>query len=177
MISDGPDETLDSLQLVIMGAIGRARTRVLIMTPYFLPDRAMIACLKSAAISGVDVRVIVPLKNNWPAVQWALQHSVAELIAAGVRMLQRPPPFAHSKCILIDQDYTLIGSANLDPRSLRLNFELGIEIFDAGLNSALTAHFREIEQFCLPMTTRHLSARNIPARLRDSAAAMFAPYL
>jgi len=177
MISDGPDETLDSLQLVIMGGIGRARTHVLIMTPYFLPDRAMIACLKSAAISGVDVRVIVPLKNNWPAVQWALQHSGAELLAAGVRILQRPPPFAHSKCILIDQDYTLIGSANLDPRSLRLNFELGIEIFDAGLNSALTAHFREIEQFSLPMTTRSLNNRKIPARLRDSAAAMFAPYL
>ena len=177
MISDGPDETLDSMQLVIMGAISRAQTRVLIMTPYFLPDRAMIACLKAAALSGVDIQVMVPLKNNWPLVQWALQHNAAELLDNGVGILRRPPPFAHSKCILIDREYTLVGSANLDPRSLRLNFELGIEVFDAGLNAELSAHFEDVARQCQPLRTADLNSRKVPTRLRDSAAAMFAPYL
>jgi cardiolipin synthase len=110
-------------------------------------------------------------------VQWALQHNAAELLDNGVRIMRRPPPFAHSKCILIDQDYSLVGSANLDPRSLRLNFELGIEVFDAKLNAELSTHFQEIARECLPLTAEHLNSRKIPARLRDSAAAMFAPYL
>jgi len=177
LIADGPDETLDSLQLVIMGAINRAQSRVLIMTPYFLPDRNMLACLKTAALSGVDIRVMIPQKNNWPLVQWAFQHNAHELLDSGIRILRRPPPFAHSKCILIDGEYSLIGSTNLDPRSLRLNFELGIEVFDAGLNAELSAHFLEIERQCLALTGAHLRERRIPARLRDSTAAMFAPYL
>jgi len=177
LIADGPDETLDSLQLVILGAINRAQSRIHIMTPYFLPDRNMIACLKTAALSGVEIRVMIPLKNNWPLVQWAFQHNAAELLDNGIRIVRRPPPFAHSKCILVDQDYSLIGSTNLDPRSLRLNFELGIEVFDAGLNAELNQHFLDIERQCLPLTSGHIKGRKIPARLRDSAAAMFAPYL
>jgi cardiolipin synthase len=177
LIADGPDETLDSLQLLIMGAITRAQTRVWIMTPYFLPDRALMACLSAAALAGVDIQVMMPQKNNWPLVQWALHHNMAELLDTGVKILQRPPPFAHSKCILVDEEYSMIGSSNLDPRSLRLNFELGIEVFDIALNAELSTHFRKMAQLCAPFTTEQLNRRKTMTRLRDSAAAMFAPYL
>ena len=177
LISDGPDENLDSLMLVIMGAISNARRRVWIMTPYFLPERQIMGCLQAAALSGVDVRVMIPEINNWPLVQWALQHNMAEMLQAGVRIYQRPPPFAHSKCIIVDDEYTLLGSSNLDPRSLRLNFELGIEVFDQKINLELSSHFAEVVAHCTAFTPERLKSRRTLARLRDGTAALFSPYL
>jgi len=177
LVSDGPDDTLDSLMLVIMGVISSAQQRVWIMTPYFLPERQLLGCLQAAALSGVDVQVMIPEKNNWPLVQWALQHNMAELLNAGVQILSRPPPFAHSKCMLIDNDYALVGSSNLDPRSLRLNFELGIEVFDEEFNRQLGSHFSETAGACSPFTQELLRGRSTLARLRDGAAALFSPYL
>jgi len=177
LISDGPDENLDSLMLVIMGAISSARQRVWIMTPYFLPERQIMGCLQAAALSGVDVRVMIPEKNNWPLVQWALQHNMAEMLQAGVRIYQRPPPFAHSKCIVVDDEYALLGSSNLDPRSLRLNFELGVEVFDPKINLELSSHFAEVVADCTAFTPERLKNRRTLARLRDGAAALFSPYL
>ncbi|MCU0988310.1 MAG: phospholipase D-like domain-containing protein, partial [Xanthomonadales bacterium] len=84
---------------------------------------------------------------------------------------------AHSKCILIDNDYVLVGSMNLDPRSLRLNFELGVEVIDPALNRELSEHFSALEAGCQPFTLAQMKARPVPARLRDAAAALFAPYL
>jgi len=177
LVSDGPDETLDSLMLVIMGAISSARRRVWIMTPYFLPERQMMGCLQAAALSGVDVQVMIPEKNNWPLVQWALQHNMMELLHAGLKIFQRPPPFAHSKCIVIDDDYALVGSSNLDSRSLRLNFELGIEVFDPELNRELSTHFERVVQGCSQFTIERIRSRKTLARLRDGASALFSPYL
>jgi cardiolipin synthase len=163
--------------LVIMGAISSAERRVWIMTPYFLPERQMMGCLQAAALSGVDVRVMIPEKNNWPLVQWALQHYMSELLQAGVRISQRPPPFAHSKCMVIDDVYVLVGSSNLDPRSLRLNFELGIEVFDEQLNSELATDFEQVLSQCSEFTIQRLRQRGNFARLRDGASALFSPYL
>jgi len=177
LIRDGPDDSLDSLMLVIMGVVGAARERVWIMSPYFLPDRQMLGCLQAAALAGVDVRVVIPEKNNWPLVQWALQHNMDEMLSAGIHILMRPPPFAHSKCILVDQDYALVGTGNMDQRSLRLNFELGVEVFDADFNLALADHFAEVAQHCIPYTTERLAARSTLARIRDGASALFSPYL
>jgi cardiolipin synthase len=177
LVSDGPDDTLDSLILVIMGAISSAHQRIWIMTPYFLPNRQMLGCLQAAALSGVDVKVMIPEENNWAIVQWALQHNMAELLDTGVQVFQRPAPFAHSKCLVIDDDYALVGSSNLDPRSLRLNFELGIEVFDPEFNLELSAHFEQVIAHCTAFTIEKLKARGTLARLRDGISALFSPYL
>ena len=177
LISDGPDETLDSLTLLIIGILSSARRRVWIMSPYFLPDQKMMGSLQAAALSGIDIQVMIPEQNNWPLVQWALQHNMADLLNTGVSILQRPPPFAHSKCLLADDDYVMVGSSNMDPRSLRLNFELGIEVFDPSLNRELSAHFERTAADCKIFTTEYLKNRGTFTRLRDGAAAMFGPYL
>ncbi len=177
LVSDGPDETLDSLALVIMGAISNAHQRIWIMTPYFLPNRQILGCLQAAALSGVDVKVMIPEENNWAIVQWALQHNMAELLETGVRIFQRSAPFAHSKCMLVDDGYALVGSSNLDPRSLRLNFELGIEVFDPDFNRELSEHFKQVLAHCTPFTIARLKARGAFARLRDAGSALFSPYL
>jgi cardiolipin synthase len=102
---------------------------------------------------------------------------MAELLDAGVRILRRPPPFAHSKCILVDDGYSLVGSCNLDPRSLRLNFEVGIEVYDPALNAGLAAHFLSVAASCTPYSIDEVNGRSVPVRLRDATSALFSPYL
>lgn len=177
LIPDGPDNHLDHLSLLIEGVISTAEKRVHIVTPYFLPQRKLIGALQSAALRGVDVRVILPAKNNWPIVQWALAHVLWELLNVGVKVLMQPPPFAHTKCILIDDDYALVGSTNLDPRSLRLNFELGIEVFSTAFNAELAEHVDGLCEDATPVTRDDVRNRGPLVRVRDAITALFAPYL
>ncbi|MFK7888986.1 MAG: phospholipase D-like domain-containing protein [Gammaproteobacteria bacterium] len=177
VIPDGPDNHLDHLSMVIEGVISSASTRIRIVTPYFLPSRKLIGALQGAALRGVDVCVVLPSKNNWPIVQWALGHTMWELLNVGVRIVMQPPPFAHTKCIVIDDNYSLVGSTNLDPRSLRLNFELGIEVFSTDFNRTLSEHVEALCAVSTPVTREQARARGGVVRVRDALAALFSPYL
>ena len=177
LVPDGPDNHLDHLSMVIEGVISSASKRIRIVTPYFLPSRKLIGALQAAALRGVDVCVVLPAKNNWPIVQWALGHTMWELLNAGVRIVMQPPPFAHTKCIVIDKDYALVGSTNLDPRSLRLNFELGIEVFSSDFNRTLGAHVEALCAKSVSITREQASNRGGMVRVRDALAALFSPYL
>ena len=177
LIPDGPDDDLDSLALTLQGVLTAASDDIAIMTPYFLPNRELIAVLQAAALQGVRVRIVLPGKNNLFYVHWANRNLLAELVGWGIEIYYQPAPFCHSKLLCVDNDYCLVGSANLDPRSLRLNFELGIEICSGELNSALRAHFDEVIAKSEKVTVDTLRDRSIPIRLRDSFAALFTPYL
>ncbi|MGB5325663.1 MAG: cardiolipin synthase [Pseudomonadales bacterium] len=177
LIPDGPGEELDALALTIRAAISAARREVLIMTPYFLPNREFVSTLQSAAFRGVSVKIVLPEKSNLPVVHWANRNVLQELLSAGISIYYQPAPFCHSKLLCIDDSYSLIGSANLDPRSLRLNFELGIEVFSESLCRELCEHFAHVIASCTALELSELNTRNIPARLRDSVAALFSPYL
>ena len=147
------------------------------MTPYFLPPKAMLFALKSARYRGVDVRIILPGRNNLPFVHWATQHILEDLIQAGITIAFQPEPFCHTKLLLIDDAYVHLGSANLDNRSLRLNFELTLEVFDRALNRALTRHFETVMAGSRMATVDELRARSLPARMRDAFFWLFSPYL
>jgi cardiolipin synthase len=147
------------------------------MTPYFVPSRELIATLQTTALRGVRVRVVLPGRNNLPYVHWANRNMLAELLLWGVEIYYQPPPFCHSKLLLVDADYALVGSANLDPRSLRLNFELGVEIWSETLCSTLRAHVDESVACARRVPFAELDERSLPVRLRDSAAALLSPYL
>ncbi|HET9064074.1 MAG TPA: phospholipase D-like domain-containing protein, partial [Candidatus Binatia bacterium] len=133
VIADGPSEDLEKIAMLLVAAISVATRRVCIMTPYFLPPRSLITALQAASLRGVEVRVVLPEKNNLPYVHWATRKMLWELLGRGVRVYLQPPPFVHTKLFRIDDDYVLLGSANIDPRSLRLNFELVLEAYDAEL--------------------------------------------
>lgn len=177
VVPDGPDAFLEHLGLLINGVVAAARHRVWIVTPYFLPDRKLMGCLQAAALKGLDVKVVVPETNNLPPVHWAMFHNAWELIVAGVHLYEQPPPFAHSKCLLVDDEYALIGSTNLDARSLRLNFEVGIEVFGKSLNATLSEHVETLLGRSRPITRQRVLERSLPVRLRDALAALFSPYL
>ncbi len=177
VIVDGPNERQGKLSTIIFGAFSTARRRISIMTPYFLPSRQLITALQNAALRGVRVDILLPGKSNLPYMQWATSKMLWELLQKGVRVFYQPAPFVHSKLIIIDDHYAQIGSANIDPRSLRLNFELVIEIYDRTAGQILTPYFQEKLACCREISLKEMDARSIPVRARDALAWLFSPYL
>lgn len=176
-IVDGPNEDLDKLASVLDGAASSARRRLAIVTPYFIPSRELRAALRAAALRGVDVSVILPARSNLPVVHWASRNMLWDLLLRGVRVYYQPPPFAHTKLFLVDDAYVILGSANIDPRSLRLNFELALEVFDPGLATDLWRNVEEIRGRSREVTIEEVDGRALPVRVRDSLAWLFSPYL
>lgn len=177
LVLDGPNKDLDRLNDLIVGVIGAANHRVWIMTPYFLPTLDLIGALIAAHLRGVDVRIVLPGNNNMKLAHWASQNVLRPILEKQIPVFYQPGAFVHSKVMVVDDQYSLIGSANLDPRSLRLNYELGVEIFSAQLNQELRVYFSENQSNSRQMTAADLDKRSILSRLRDSLAWLFAPYL
>ncbi len=177
VITDGPNEDLGKLAMIITGAIALARKQVAIMTPYFLPPPELINSLQSAALRGVDVCIILPQKSNQPLVHWATRNMLWQLLQYGVRIYYQPPPFAHSKLLLVDSHYAHIGSANIDSRSLRLNFELVVEVFNEEFVTRLREHFDKVKASAYEESLTGVDGRRLPERIRDALAWLFSPYL
>jgi cardiolipin synthase len=176
-ISDGPDKEFRKLEQLIMGALSCATRTVCIMTPYFIPDRSLISALITTALLGVDVRIVLPGCNNLPVVKWASQSLLRELVVNGIKVYYQPPPFVHTKLMLIDDIWALIGSANLDTRSLRLNFELNLSIIDVAFANRMRSHFEQALAPAEEITLHMLESRPLAIQLRDSFCHLFAPYL
>jgi cardiolipin synthase len=123
----------------------------------------------------VEVTVIVPARGNHPIVDSATRSQVGPLLSAGCQVWQNPPPFEHSKLMTVDGIWALIGSANWDMRSFRLNFELNMEIYDSNLVDQLNTLMATKQS--LPLTAADLEARPFPVRLFDNAARLMLPYL
>lgn len=177
VVTDGPNEDLGKLSMIICGATALARQRVAIMTPYFLPPPELINALQAAALRGVEVTILLPQKSNLALVHWATRNMLWELLQYGVRIYYQPPPFAHSKLMLIDDSYAHIGSANLDPRSLRLNFEIVVEVFERSFVRKLSDHFERIRLLSAEETLAGVDGRRLSVRIRDATAWLFSPYL
>ncbi len=176
-VPDGPNEDFEVLQWMIVGALSCANHHVRIMTPYFIPGRELLSALHAAALRGVQVDIMLPAKNNLPIVKWASRAFYPEVTRYGCRVYLQPPPFNHSKVIVIDSHYTILGSANLDPRSLRLNFEYNLEVFDEKLAARLTEHFERLREKSELIDSDTYIRSGFFARTRDSVAKLGAPYL
>lgn len=176
-VSAGPNERFEKLKWILTGAISSARKRVSIVTPYFIPSRELIGSLRSASLRGVKVELVLPETNNIKPVHWASRAMVGELIESGVKVYFQPGPFVHTKIFIVDEHYTQIGSANLDPRSLRLNFEFNLEVYDEGFAKELTEHVEKTIDRSSPLGLHDLANRSFPKRLLDSTARLFSPYL
>lgn len=176
-ITDGPDEDFERLLMTILAAIALANKRIDIVTPYFLPDSSMIRALALAVMRGVEVNVMVPRINNHRIVQWAASNSLGQIAAAGCHVYLSDPPFDHTKLILVDNAWSLVGSTNLDPRSLRLNFEFNVECYSQELAQDLSKIIDEKRQHAVRLDYRDLIGRNVLLRLRDGVARLLTPYL
>ena len=176
-IPDGPDEDFDKLRWTILAALTAARKSVRVATPYFLPEPTIIAALNLAAMRGVAVDILLPSENNLPFVHWASRASWWQMLERGCRIWLAPPPFDHSKLFVVDDCWSLIGSTNWDPRSLRLNFELNLECYGRDFGRAMDIIVREKLDKARPVTLGEVDGRSLPVKLRDSVARLFTPYL
>jgi cardiolipin synthase len=126
---------------------------------------------------GVDVDIVLPAASNLRFVQWAQMAQLWQFLQVGCRVWRSPPPFDHSKLLVIDDHWSLVGSANWDPRSLRLNFEIGLECYDRDLAGRLTSIADEKIRRSRPLSLEEVDGRSVPVRLRDGIARLFQPYL
>ncbi|RDJ21466.1 cardiolipin synthase [Bosea caraganae] len=174
-IASGPDQSVDQLVLVLLAAISSAKSSIRIATPYFLPDEQLLTALQLAALRGVTVDIVLPARNNHRLVGWAVYAHIRPLLKMGCRLWRSPPPFDHSKLMVVDDAWCLVGSANWDARSLRLNFELTVEFHDSDLAGRLGAAIdRKLTD---PIMMAEIDARWGIVKIRDAAARLLMPYL
>ena len=175
VVTSGPDHDLEAIKHVMMAAVTSARRRIRIVTPYFLPDEALASTLALAVLRGVAVEIIVARRSDHRLLDWAMQDGLLAMIAAGCSVRWSAPPFNHAKLMTVDGAWSLIGSANWDMRSLRLNFELDVAMMDPGITAAIDALIDAMPGRAA--SARVLLARKVPVRLRDAAARLLLPYL
>lgn len=130
LLNSGPGAEFGVVGDAIFQALTLAEKQILAVTPYFVPPLDILKALRSAALRGVDVRLVLPERNNHWFAGLASHAYYQELLEAGVRIFQRPPPFMHAKALILDGRFSLIGTANLDIRSLRLNYETNLAVYD-----------------------------------------------
>lgn len=176
-IADGPDEDFEKSRWTILAALTVARTSVRVLTPYFLPDTAIISALNLAAMRGVDVQIVLPSDGDVPFVQWASEAHWWQLLEHGCRLWVAPPPFDHSKLFVVDEAWVLLGSSNWDPRSLRLNFEFNVECYDPDLAKHEAVRFDERKRVAHEVTLEEANGRGLGMRLRDGIARLATPFL
>ena len=176
-IAAGPDLGQNPIRWTLLAALSQAREHIRIVTPYFLPDVTLRTALSLAAMRGVTVDILMPQTNNLVFVKWAASPQFAELAAAGCRLWMVPGPFVHSKLMTIDNAWSLIGSANWDTRSLRLNFEFNMECYGSALAATINHVIDQKQQTARRITIDQLAGRSMLVRLRDGVIRLFSPYL
>lgn len=175
IVDAGPDSDVEKVEFAILEAVACARTSIGVMTPYFLPDDRLITALSLASMRGVAVSIVIPQKSDHKVVDWATRPNIGPLLKDGVKIWRSPPPFRHSKLLVVDEEWCLFGSSNWDIRSFRLNFELCVEVYDRDLGRALAAQVDRCRGSKL--TQAELDARTLPVRLRDAAVRLTLPYI
>jgi cardiolipin synthase len=176
-IPSGPDDGLEANQKMLMGAFSVARKSILIMSPYFLPDRELIVALTTAARRGVDIDIVVPSANNLVLVDRAMTAQFDQVLRSYCRVWRAEGLFDHSKLLSVDATWAFVGSSNLDPRSLRLNFEIDLAVLDRDFAGRIDARIRSAIASASPVTLAGLRSRPFVARLIDRILWLGSPYL
>jgi cardiolipin synthase len=174
----GPDDPdIGRIKLILVAALAAAQKSVRIMTPYFLPDDAVCQALDVAALRGVRVDIVLPEENNLALVGWASTAMLWQVLGRGCNVWMSPPPFDHTKLMVVDAAWAMFGSGNWDDRSMRLNFEMNVETYDRELAAAIDGHILGIIGRSRPKTLAEVDGRGVLIRLRDGIARLLSPYL
>lgn len=176
IVASGPDVAGDPLYEGILSLVEAANRSIWIVTPYFIPDEVLLRLLVLKARSGADVRLVVPARSNHPITDWARRYALRELQAAGAKILLYGPGMNHAKAILIDESIALWGSANLDLRSLFVNFEVGAITYSPEDGASVAAFMRDTFAHCRPLGTPTRQKKFFPA-LGEEISRLLAPLL
>ena len=176
VLVSGPDSPWEAIHRIQVGAIHAARRRVWLVTPYFVPGEAAMMALTSAALGGLDVRLLVPKLSDSRLVTYAARSYFDDLLSAGVRVHEYGPRMLHSKALLCDDDLAIIGSANFDHRSFRLNFEVSVMFRDPAIAAEL-AHLIQLECSHAPRVRDDRERPLWRQRLPEALARLVSPLL
>jgi len=175
--ASGPDSDWESIEQAFFAAILNAREYVYITSPYFMPPQTIVSALKTAALSGVDVRIIIPEKSDATMSKWCSFSYVEQLLEAGIKIYFYQHGFIHSKTLMIDDIFSTIGTTNLDFRSLETNFEINAFIYEKKFTRLMLKHFTNDLKNSREIKLNEWKKRSWRFKLRESLAHIVSPML
>ena len=177
IVTSGPDHKEQYIRNAYIKLINNAKENVYLETPYLVPDSPILESLKISALSGVDVRIIIPGKPDHFFMQWAASSYIGELLEAGIKIYNYQNGFIHAKTIIADSSVMSIGTANMDIRSFKLNFEVNAFIFDDRIAKEGEAQFIMDMNVSKEMTKEIYNNRSIAIRIKESIIRLLSPIL
>ncbi|MBK8453964.1 MAG: cardiolipin synthase [Thiofilum sp.] len=177
-LASGPaDQGWQAIYTMLFAAMGMATERIWVETPYFVPDRPLMLALQTAALRGVDVRLLLPAKSDHPLVYYAGRSFWDDLLRAGARIFEYYPAMIHAKAVMIDSHFVTLGSTNMDQRSFRLNFEGNLFIYDAPIAAQLRQDFLDLCHQAREVTLKMRARLPLIERFKESITHILAPLL
>lgn len=177
ILPTGPEESVSPLEQVLFAAVSSARASIRVATPYFVPGGALRMALIHACSRGVRVKVVLPTRTDAPITLWAARSFYAELLDAGAEVYEYDAGVLHSKIVTVDNRWCMVGSANMDVRSFRLNFEVTALIYDPQVTRELSASVDGFCQRARTITPRYVWRRPLRQQLLQGAARLLTPLL
>ncbi len=177
IVPGAPERGGRGLAHAYFAALVSARESIDVVTAYFVPEETILEALRFAAFRGVRVRLVLPARSNHWYTSYAARSLYGSLLASGVRIYERAPPFMHAKALLVDGAYAMLGSANLDYRSLQLNYELNLEVADSRFLASLLEQIESEIAVSREITAEQHAARPVVRRLTENLCFLFQPML
>ena len=177
IVASGPDSEYATILSEYIGIISGANEYVYIANPYLIPPESLLLALKSSALSGVDVRIIIPENSDSVLVKWAVRSYFETLLDSGVKLYMYQPGFLHSKIILSDDLVCSIGTANLDIRSFEQNFEVNALIYHRGTTQKLKTQFEYFMENSLQIDAKTFKERGRISRIKENLARLIGPVM
>lgn len=177
VVSSGPDSKWPSIRNGYLKMINEAKKSIILQTPYFIPDDSLLEALKLAALSGIDIKIMIPNKPDHPFVFWASLSYMNELLHAGARCFTYEKGFLHAKTIVIDDTICSVGTANFDIRSFKLNFEVNAFIYDENVSKQLARAFYTDLNHSKELTRELYEKRGFIVKIKESISRLLSPIL
>lgn len=177
IVTSGPDSEWEQIKNGYIKMISSAKQAVWIQTPYFIPDASLLDALRIASLSGIDVRIMIPNKPDHMFVYWATYSYIGEMIKAGAKIYIYDNGFIHAKTIIVDNEISSVGTANIDVRSFRLNFEVNAFIYNHDIAHKLTQSFEEDMKLSWELTDEIYQKRSLVIRFKESISRLLSPIL
>jgi len=177
IVSSGPDTPYAGIKNAYVKMIMNAKKYIYIQSPYFIPDYTFLDALQIAALSGIDVRIMIPNKPDHPFVYWATYSYVGQLLEAGAKIYHYDKGFIHAKMIVVDDEVSTVGTANIDVRSFSLNFEVNAFIYDLDISHNLAEIFEKDILDCKELTMETYQNRSIRVKFKESISRLLSPIL
>lgn len=177
IVASGPDNDMEQIKNAYIKMFYEANERIIIQSPYFIPDESVLTALKMAVLSGVDVRIMIPSKPDHKMVYWASYSYLGDLLAVGMKCFLYEKGFLHAKAVVVDGMVGSVGTANMDIRSFKLNFEINAILYDSTTASKLESVFQEDLKYCRELTYEEYKSRPRWHQMRESCIRLLSPIL